>query len=538
MNEDIETQAGEFIKSHVANVAEKYKAACLTYFTATNSGKDEDYKLAGEAQLAREKTYTDKKDFQLIKTFRAADIHDPLLKRQIELLFLSYQSRQIDEKKLEEMVDLGNTIENKFATFRAEIGGKSFTDNQIEEILSTSTDSEEVKKAWLASKRIGNLVAPDVIQIVKMRNEVAKSLWYENYHTMSLQLDEQDPEEICKIFDDLDTLTRDAFIKEKEKIDDYLANKFSIEKTALMPRHYQNRYFQEAPKIYDVDLDTYYKNQDIVELSRNYYASLHLPVEDILAVSDLYERPGKYQHAYCTSDKLGDVRILCNVKPNVKWTNTMLHELGHAVYDKYIDYTTTPYLLCEPAHTFTTEAIAMMFGRFASNPQWIQDMMHISDEEKQKIANACFSTLRLEQLVCSRRMQVMYRFEKSMYANPDQDLNALRWDLVEKYQMMKRPEWRDEPDRASKIHVACYPCYYHNYQLGELLASQIYYHIVNNVLKSSDDRFQSFFGKPEVGEYLKEKIFESADKYHWNTMIEMATGEGLTPKYYAMQFVN
>ena len=106
MNEGIEIQASEFIKSHVANVAEKYKAACLTYFTATNSGKDEDYKLSGEAQLAREKTYTNKEDFQLIKTFRAADIHDPLLKRQIELLFLSYQSRQIDEKKLEEMVDL------------------------------------------------------------------------------------------------------------------------------------------------------------------------------------------------------------------------------------------------------------------------------------------------------------------------------------------------------------------------------------------------------------------------------------------------
>lgn len=106
MNEGIEIQASEFIKNHVAHVAEKYKAACLTYFTATNSGKDEDYKLSGEAQLAREKAYTNKEDFQLIKTFRAADIDDPLLKRQIELLFLSYQSRQIDEKKLEEMVDL------------------------------------------------------------------------------------------------------------------------------------------------------------------------------------------------------------------------------------------------------------------------------------------------------------------------------------------------------------------------------------------------------------------------------------------------
>lgn len=121
---------------------------------------------------------------------------------------------------------------------------------------------------------------------------------------MSLQLDEQDPAEISKIFDDLDILTRESFIKEKEKIDAYLAHKFGIEKNALMPWHYQNRYFQEAPKIYDIDLDTYYADKDIVEISRTYYASLQLPVEDILAVSDLYERPGKYQHAYCTNDKL------------------------------------------------------------------------------------------------------------------------------------------------------------------------------------------------------------------------------------------
>lgn len=177
---------------------------------------------------------------------------------------------------------------------------------------------------------------------------------------MALRLDEQDPEEISRIFDDLDVLTRDTFTKEKEKIDEYLAKKFGIEKNKLMPRHYQNRYFQEAPKIYDVDIDTYYKDQDIVELSRKYYESLDLPVEDILAVSDLYEREGKYQHAYCISDKLGDVRILCNIKPNLKRMNTQLHELGHALYDKYLDEK-IPYILREPAHTFTTEAIAMMF---------------------------------------------------------------------------------------------------------------------------------------------------------------------------------
>ena len=40
-----------------------------------------------------------------------------------------------------------------------------------------------------------------------------------------------------------------------------------------------------------------------------------------------------------------------------------------------------------------------------------------------------------------------------MYGNPDQDLNKLWWDLVEKYQEIRRPEGRDAPDYAAKIHI-------------------------------------------------------------------------------------
>jgi peptidyl-dipeptidase A len=81
----------------------------------------------------------------------------------------------------------------------------------------------------------------------------------------------------------------------------------------------------------------------------------------------------------------------------------------------------------------------MLFGRFASNPQRIKDILNISEDEKYTIADNCFDTLRLEQLVFSRRVQVMYRFEKQLYENPNQDLNTLWRDLVEKYQMIKRP---------------------------------------------------------------------------------------------------
>jgi peptidyl-dipeptidase A len=215
---------------------------------------------------------------------------------------------------------------------------------------------------------------------------------------------------------------------------------------------------------------------------------------------------------------------------------TMLHEFGHAVYFEAINRD-LPFILRDPAHTFTTEAIAEMFGRFSTNPQWIKDNLGISEQEKMKIAETSLKTFRIQQLVFSRWAQLMYRFEKSMYENPDQDLNKLWWDLAEKYQRLKRPEGRNEPDWATKIHIALYPCYYHNYLLGELLASQLYYYMVKNIVKSDDYKFQSFTGNKEIGTFLKEKVFAPGNQIYWNDMIEKATGEKLTPKYYAKQFV-
>ena len=53
----------------------------------------------------------------------------------------------------------------------------------------------------------------------------------------------------------------------------------------------------------------------------------------MLARSDLYEKPGKSPHAFCTDiDREGDVRVLANIVPNEYWMGTMLHELGHSVY--------------------------------------------------------------------------------------------------------------------------------------------------------------------------------------------------------------
>ncbi|OFX41971.1 MAG: hypothetical protein A2X08_12595 [Bacteroidetes bacterium GWA2_32_17] len=515
-----------------------YKETNLAYWNASITGKDEDYKKSSDAEIAANKVLADVALFAAFKKIKeSGQITDEQKKRELNMIYNAMLTKQIDSIKMKQMVELGNQIEQKFSVFRAEVDGKKLSDNKIEEILSNSTDSKKLENAWLSVKKVGPVVADDIIKLVKLRNEVAKSLGFNNYHEMKLTLDDQDPKEVSALFDELDSLTSNKFAQLKSEMDNVLAKRLKIKKEDLMPWDYQNRFFQEAPKIYNVDLDVYFKGKDIVALTNNYYAGINMDISALISHSDLFEKPGKNQHAYCTDiDNEDDIRVLCNVKQNHNWMSTMLHEFGHASYDKYID-PSLPYTLREPAHTFTTEAIAMLMGRLASNAQWIQDMTKIDDKEKQKIADKSFKMLRLEQLVFSRWAQVMYRFEKGLYENPDQDLNKLWWDLVEKYQMLKRPADRNQPDWATKIHIATSPCYYHNYLLGELLASQLNNYIVTKIIKGNDIKNPSYVNSKEIGNYLIEKVFKPGRKYYWNDMIEKATGEKLTAKYYAKQFV-
>jgi len=529
-----------FIKKHDSVLIPLYKQVTLASWDAAISGKAEDFKKSEDLNLKMMALYSNKESLKKLEEFKVSGlIIDSLLNRQLDVLYRSFLMAKADTGKLNTMVRMGTVIEQKYGNFRTEVRGKKLSDNDVEEVLRTSKDVKYQKEVWEAQKKIGRVVSEDVIKLVKLRNEVAKDLGFGNYHEMSLTLSDQDPKEVRILFDELDSLTKGAFAQVKGDIDNYFVKYYNLKsKDELMPWNYQNRFFQEAPKIYDLDLDKYYKNQNLEDIASKFYSGIGLPIDDMLKKSDLFEKPGKNQHAFCTDiDNEGDVRVLCNIKSNSYWMNTMLHEFGHAVYDKNIDIH-LPFILRDPAHTFTTEAIAMMFGRFSSNPQWIKDMIGIPDEEKLRIADNCFKNLRLEQLVFSRWAQVMYRFEKEMYKNPDQDLNKLWWDLAEQYQLLKRPAGRNEPDWATKIHIATYPCYYHNYLLGELLASQLYYNIVGNILKSQDYKFQSLVGKSEIGTYLKEKVFIPGSRWYWNQMIEKATGEKLTAKYYAKQFVN
>src|SRR5260370_41284788 len=120
------------------------------------------------------------------------------------------------------------------------------------------------------------------------------------------------------------------------------------------------------------------------------------------------------------------------------------------------------------------EGVGMMFEGLATGRAWLGKMGQGVDEPKM-FDETAVKMQRNQLLIFSRWCQVMLRFEKGMYENPDQDLNRLWWGLVQKYQEVKPPAGRNAPDYASKIHIVSAPVYYHNSQMDQHFASQAHH---------------------------------------------------------------
>lgn len=178
----------------------------------------------------------------------------------------------------------------------------------------------------------------------------------------------------------------------------------------------------------------------------------------------------------------------------------------------------------------------MYFGRLAQDPAWLREALQLPDDEIDRIAPVIREALRCRQLIFARWCQTMFHFERALYADPGQDLNTLWWDIVEQYQYVKRPDGRDEPDWATKIHIVSNPVYYHNYMLGELIASQFHYYIKHTILAQPTGTV-GIYGNRDIGRYFIDVVYKPGDTVPWTDHVALVTGEPLTARHLVEQFV-
>lgn len=519
------SESQDLIDQTVEALKPLYVKYTLASWEAATSGSEEANRKEQEAQAALMRFWADPERYAWAKRLHELGAApDPLTARQVKRIYLAAAKAQQDEATIERLTQLEAEVRAKYYNFRGRVDGKELSDNEIDEILAKSSDSDQVRMAWEASKQIGAEVADQVRELTRVRNAAARAQGFRDHFQKSLTLDEIDEDELLALFEALEQATRGPFEALKAQIDHDRAQRFGIRQGDLRPWHYGDRFFQEVPEMGEVRMDDLFADKDPVLLATTTYDGLGMDVRDILKRSDLYARPGKNQHAFCIDiDHEGDVRTLNNLMPNRRWNETLLHELGHAVYDKYIDRS-LPWMLREPPHTLTTEAVALLMGGLIYDVEWLTGILGVAPSEAKRLAQAARDRTRAARLIFTRWCLVMTQFERAMYADPERDLDTLWWDLVERYQRLRRPENRRAPDWAAKYHTALAPVYYHNYELGYLTSAQFH------------DRLQreagGIVGRKQAGRWLQEKVFRPGASQDWKAHILNATGESLNPEYF------
>ncbi len=500
-----------------ARLAPLSVARNLAWWESQVSATDENEERRNRAELAWSDGLADGELFASVnheRERRAGSEEE----RQLEILRNLMLPQQVPAALRARIVELESSVDVRFSRHRGVVRGVEVDDTEIKRILRQSDDAAERREAWEASKTVGAEVADDVRQLARLRNEAARALGYRDWFALSLAVDELDEGKLLETLRQADAATAEPFARWKGALDERLAARFGCAVAELRPWHYADPFFQELPPDGAVDLDALFEGRDIVELSRRTFDGIELDVAEVLGRSDLYPRSGKCQHAFCIDiDRDGDVRVLANVVANQESADTMLHELGHGVYDLGLSQE-LPWLL-RSAHVVATEASAIFFGSLARKREWLQVVLGLGADDGAELGERLRASEVAELLVFARWVLVMNAFERGLYADPDGDLDALWWELVSRFQRVTPPDGRRAPDWAAKIHVAVAPVYYHSYLYGEIVALQI--------AAALDTNGGGIVDRPEAGAQLRDRLYAPGQSVRWDRLVEQATGAPL-----------
>ena len=514
----------QFLASFNTEMEKQSKELSEVSWLAQTTGDAQWSEKLGDLGTKYSLLFSNKDAYDQAQRFYASNEATEIEQRQLFSLIQAMKGNQLPETLLADLSKRDADLNLLFNTYIPEVNGKTYSANEIRHILINSNDLALRQEAWEASKQVGEVVVSDLLTLIKKRNEAAQLLGYSDYHEAGYDLQELDREEVFSIFNNLIEQSDKAYRALKLELDTQLAERFEIQVEDIRPWHYADPFFQEAPATNATNLDAFYKGKDLLQLTTDTFEALRISIDDLYEKSDLYPREKKNPTAFCTDiDRNGDVRVLCNLEEDAYWMETNLHEFGHAAYFKYVN-PEFPFILREPSHTLTTESIAMLFGKMGKDPRWLKKILQLDSTEVDALTPDLTKFQQLQMLIQARWMITFSFFERELYANPDQDLNALWWSLVEKIQLVTPPENRHTADWAAKIHFTLAPIYYQNYLLGELMAAQLLRHIETTISPE-------FFTK-ETGDLLLEQFFKPAALYNWNEKIKRVTGETLNPSYF------
>ncbi|HEY3662421.1 MAG TPA: M2 family metallopeptidase [Chthoniobacterales bacterium] len=476
-----------------------------------------------------------------------ADLN-PLSVRELKQVLLNAAEGPMTNPFLVERRIQAETRQASFLnSFQFKLHGKPITANEIDNLLSSSTDLAERKAVWEASKEIGPTLSTNLMNLRDLRNGVAGEMNYPDYFSLQVASYGMTADEMVKMNEQFMKDLRPLYLQLHTWAKYKLAEKFHQPVPNKIPAHWiNNRWAQNWTGLVEAaDLDPYFKGKTaewVAKTAEDFYLSLGMqPLPGSFWVkSDLYPVPKgdprkKNTHAWAYHIDLAyDIRSLQSIEPNAEWFFTAHHELGHGHY--FLSYTRpeVPPLLRLGANPGFHEGIGELAALASSQVPYLQAKGILPNDFKaDKTAFLLDDALSRSIPFIFFASGTMTHWEADIYAHkldPD-EWNARWWKYVSEFQGVEPPEKRDEKwaDYATKTHINDAPAYYYNYAFATVLKFQLHDYIARKILHQPPQSC-NYAGNKQVGKWLYENILKKGGTEDWRKVLKDATGEDISTR--------
>jgi peptidyl-dipeptidase A len=437
-------------------------------------------------------------------------------------------------------------------SFQFKLNGQTITANQIDDKLQKSSDLNERKAVWEASKQSGPALKPNLVVLRDLRNGVAKEMKYPDYFALEVASYGMTTDEMLKMLDDWRTTLRPLYLQLHTWAKYKLAEKFHQPVPKKIPAHWiNNRWSQEWEGLVDAaDIDKYFEGRNaewVIKTAEQFYTGLGfspLP-KTFWERSDLYPLPPdskrkKNTHASCWHvDLENDIRSLQSIEPNATWFQTAHHELGHGYYFKAYTRPEVPHLLRTGAAPGFHEGVGELIALAASQVPYLQSRGILPNDFKaDKTAFLLDDALARSIPFIYFSAGVMPHWEADVYAKnlSPNEWNARWWKYVGEMQGIEPPSPRGEEfcDAATKTHINDNPAYYYNYAFATVFKFQLHDYIARKILHQPPQSC-NYADNKEVGAWLNNILRKGATE-DWHKVLKEATGEDISTRAMAEYF--
>ena len=140
---DLAERAARFVAEHEQKIRPLEVEVSKSWWLANTTGESSAFERKQTLETQLDVALANPERFAELKALHEGreQIADPILQRQIVVLYLQYLAKQVDPDLLKQIIAKSNAVEQAFNVFRPQVDGAEKTDNEVRQVLSSSKDS-------------------------------------------------------------------------------------------------------------------------------------------------------------------------------------------------------------------------------------------------------------------------------------------------------------------------------------------------------------------------------------------------------------